>query len=560
MDQFQSDVAAALAVADVPEAERAQMARLMISEIETSLLHPDAFASRLASIRGRYRQIIEAAVGRSVGRLLIAPVPSYILPALPQILAEFPSAVLADNFKAGSTIAGCPCVTLDEALGDPRGFDACLLATVDQRVGRAFRDRLPPDLTIAAAELAWFDPEYRDRPISPSLAGFHQQILKAARPLLVLTAYLDATVAPTLEALGRRGFDIFILTRRHANETESYASAPEMIGSARHYVADLNDMLWLLRNSSKCPVLVNYARFLPTHWDMRNTLPLFAYSVATVRAIAGPSIIHLYDAYQVCTQGLEAAPQSFSLYFALLRAVDGILVNAEVVPILQKIVGPEKAIISFLRYGPEAPAQPEPDDGPFSIAVITNFLGETADPTRATASAIRGLLRQGLHVHYYSSSRGALAFGASLDNREAWYFHLHAPIGDQSALVTEISRYHAGWFVADVVGFAALGDVFSNEFARELADSFIYTAISTASILYGCAGLPCFFQTGLYTAKLFPRGTTIEINHEQAHDIARIIAQCDWQAMRRATYAARHNFCTNETQIARLATWLDKFQ
>lgn len=558
MEQFLADVATALIAAGLPELESENMARLAVSEIETTLLRPANFASRLALLKGRYRETLEAARSRQIGRLLVTPIPGYLLPALPDLVAEFPTVVFADNLKAGGMIAGRPCITLDEALADQDGFDACLLGTVDQRLGRLFRDRLPADRTIAAAELAWFDPIYRARPMRPALTRFHQAIRASPRPLLVLTAYIDVTFGPTLEALGREGFDIFIITRRSDAEDESHAASPEILATSHHFLADLDEMLWLLRHSGTCPLLMNYARFLPTNWDMRNTIPLFAYSIATARAATGPHIVHLYDAYQVCTDGLEIASLSFALYFALLERADGILVNADVVPLLKGVVGPHKPIISFLRYGPEAAARPEPEPGPFSIAMITSFLGETSDPTRMTADAVRSLLHQGIHVHYYSLSPASRAFAQTLTASEADCFHLHAPIPDQAELIAEMSRWHAGWFVADMASFEHLGKSFPAGIARDIADDFVSSAVATASIWCGCAGLPSFFHTGLYTATLFPPGTAIEIDLPQVERLGDMIGARDWTVLRRSMFAARQDFGTDK-HIGRLVDWLDQF-
>ena len=91
MEQFLADVATALIAAGLPELESENMARLAVSEIETTLLRPANFASRLALLKGRYRETLEAARGRQIGRLLVTPIPGYLLPALPDRSEEHTS-------------------------------------------------------------------------------------------------------------------------------------------------------------------------------------------------------------------------------------------------------------------------------------------------------------------------------------------------------------------------------------------------------------------------------------------------------------------------------------
>lgn len=559
MKRFIADIAGAFAGIAVPEGSADEAARRGFSRIETPLLLPATFADGLKTIRGRYRSVIEALLGRPVRRLLIAPVPGYILEALPDIVAEFPELVLADNFKAGTMIGDICCVSLDEALLDPRGLDACVLGTVDPPLGALFRERLPADRTIGAAELIWLDPAGRSRPIAPALAQFQSRIAAAPRALLVVTAYLDATFGPTLDALNQHGVEVFVVTRRPFSADDGVNTTdPGTIGDDRYYAAEFDEMLWLLRQSGTCPVMVNYARFFASQWDLRNTLPLFAYSISVLRAAAGPKILHLYDAYQVCLDGLDAEKASFTLYRELMAVADGIVVNADTVPVLQEFLGTEKPMISFFRYGPDADVQVEPDPGPFSIVMITSFLGEANDPTRMTADAVRALLVQGIHVHYYAAGPTARDFLAGLPDTLKPRFHLHTPIRDQRALVREISRYHAGWFVADMSCCEALADQFSTPFAKSLAACFVPTTIATAGMIYGCAGLPTFFIDGHYTARLFAPGTAIEIGLADVARLKDLIATRDWGAMRRDMVAGREKFST-AAHIGRLVNWLDQF-
>lgn len=560
MKQFLSDFADALSRVGIPAPDVAALAQRGFSEIETALMRPETFATCLRGLVGRLRTVIEAAAGRPIRHLLITPVPNYIIEFLPDFIAEFPFLTIADNFKAGTEIAGLKCLTLAEALASPDAFDGFLLATVDQRLGRLFRDQLPADLTIAAADLVWLDPASSARPRRPEVQRFLASLQGTRRPLLVLAAYLDATFAPTLDALREQGVDVFVVSRQaFSGEEGANASDPAVIAAKRYLVAEFDEMLWLLQHSDNCPVLVNYARFFASNWDLRNTIPLFGYSIAVLHAIAGPRLLHLYDAYQVSLRGLEVERLSFDLYRDLLDSADGILVNADIAPVLREFLGAEKPIISFLRYGPAAEAQPEPDPGPFSIVMITSFLGEANDPTRMTENAVRSLLLQGIHIHYYALSPTARAFQDGLAADLKPRFHLHEPVRDQRALVREISRYHAGWFVADMSCCETLSSVFSAPFAKSLADCFVPTTIATAGMLYGCAGLPTIFIKGHYTARLFAPGTAIEIELAEVGSLKQRIEALDLGAMRRDAYRARDSFSI-ASHIDRLGFWLERFE
>lgn len=559
MDQFFANVSEALCQAGLPAPNRQTMARRYVSEVETALTRPEAFAARLRDLQGRLREVIAAAVGAPVRRLLITPVPDYVIACLPEIIAEFDSVVLADNFKSGIKFGGLPCISLDEALVDIENIDACLLATVDQRLGRRFRDRLPEAKTVAAGDLSFADSVATDAAIGGAVVAFEAAIRSSVRPLVVLAAYLDATVAPTLDALGGRGFDVFIVTRRSFSTADTHAiSDPVTIAAERHIAVDLTEMLWLLGRTADCPVIVNYARFYASLWDMRNTLPLFAYSIAVLRAIAGVAILHLYDAYQVCLRGFEDERSSFALYRELLDRADGILVNSGAAPVLRELLGPDKPVIGFLRYGPDVVVRQAPEPGPFSIAMITSFVGEADDPTRMTGDAVRCLLQQSIHVHYYSSHAAAKRFADALPAEEGACFHLHEAIRDQGALVAEISRWHAGWFVADMTCCEALEQNFTTPFAQTLARQFVPTAVGTAGILYGCAGLPSFFNRDNHGAALFPTGGAIEISLDEVADVGAMIARRDWSALRQEVAAARRQF-TAGYHAERLAGWLLQF-
>ena len=90
-----------------------------------------------------------------------------------------------------------------------------------------------------------------------------------------------------------------------------------------------------------------------------------------------------------------------------------------------------------------------------------------------------------------------------------------------------------------------------------MAASFDATTVATAGIYLGAAGLPTFFNLGHYTAGLFAPGTAIEIEPDDASEVAAIIASRDWREMRARAHAVRQEF-TAGRHIGRLIGWLDR--
>jgi hypothetical protein len=76
-----------------------------------------------------------------VPRLVIAPIPGYLLAALPVLVDDFISISLADNFKAGQVFDGLECQPLDTVTLEPGGQEIVFVATVDPQLTTLFAEK-----------------------------------------------------------------------------------------------------------------------------------------------------------------------------------------------------------------------------------------------------------------------------------------------------------------------------------------------------------------------------------------------------------------------------------
>ena len=558
MEAFQRRVSEALAQSGGTGPDLAAQARRAISEIEQTMETGESLRHLVETLGPHLKTVAERAVGRAVESLLIAPVPPYLEPLLPVFLAAFPKVVLADNFRAGQTIGGQFCAPLSQAL--EMEHDAYFLGTITSRYAKFFRDQFPPDRTLGVWEMRCHGADFLPQDDGRRLEALLAAIGAAARPLVFLTAYPDATMVATLRALQDQGHDVFVVSRRPISEaapanTASLAS----LGGVHACRLDFGEMLALLRRNRRAPVILNYQRFFASNLDMRNTLFLMAYSLAVLQTARAQRVLHLYDVYNVCTDGFADEAAVVGLYRAMIETADGVLVNSDPFDALDVFEKAGKPVLGFLRYAPRSELLPRTDQTGLHIAMITGFLGEHGDPTRRTQKAVLSLLKQGAHIHYYSDDPVAKAFHADLDADLRPRFQLHTPISDQAKLVREISQFDLGWFVVDMAPFSNLEGHFSSDFGRRLAEIFPKSSFGTAALYYGAAGLPTVMAQGCYALRLFADGAAIAVTLTEDGDLAGsnpLLAQVDLVAARAAL--APDQFVV-DAHIARLCGWLDQF-
>jgi hypothetical protein len=563
MSEFVCLVSESFKLAGLSEEEALISTRRAISEIEQTAETIETFIEFLERLQSRYAQTFSEVVGRPVARLLIAPIPPYLEPALPWIVADFPEVVFADNHRAGESIAGQICTSMADALAAPEGFDAYFLGTITSRFSSFFRDQFPPLLTIGIWEL-------RQNKISAfaltNRAGQAKEVLEtidiAGAPVLVLTTYVDVTLLSTYQALAEEGFDVIFLTR-HSHSTGSpinKATAQSFAGFHKFHL-NFSDMVEVLQTNKRAPIIINYQRLFSTNLDMRYCLLLMAYSLSLIKLSSSNTILHLYDLYNVCLRGFSVETPVFRLYEAMILEADAILCNSDTFDVFKKYVPRGKPIIPLLRYPPRSPVLAKAEKGPFSIAMITGFLGEHGDPTRMTEKAVRSLLRQGAHIHYYSNDPKALTFQRQAEVEYPDQFHLHPPIAIQSELVRDISRYDAGWFVIDMRPFSNLDANYVTPFARRLARMFDLSCCGTAGLLYGAAGLPIFTYRQSYISRLYATGAAFEVDLTEDGDLVggrAPIEEVDWQHARARAFEARETFFMDQ-HISKLSSCLKDF-
>ena len=272
------------------------------------------------------------------------------------------------------------------------------------------------------------------------------------------------------------------------------------------------------------------------------------------------TVLHLYDLYNVCVSGFEIEDKVFKLYAAMIAEADAVLVNSEPFGAFEPFAAQGKSIISLLRYPPSSPARSRPPPGAFRIVMITGFLGEHDDPTRRTEKAVRRLLGQGAHIHYFSQDEKAQRFSQMARTEFPQQFHLHRPILVQSELVSEISRYDAGWAVVDMRPFSDLDANFSTSFAQELARKFVFSSFPTAGLLYAAAGLPIFANPESYIIQACAEGVVIPVELTEDGDLSggRIAyEEMDWESARKKAFRARESFFMDR-HISVLSSYLTK--
>jgi len=557
VESFACYVADALVDAGLDASSASEQARRAISEIEQTMEDEETLVALFEQIGMRLRQAFEAVVGGPVDRILIAPVPRYLESSLPYLIRAIPEVVLGDNFRAGEQICEHQCVNLADALSRP--YDAYFLGTVVSHWAKFFRDQFPPGKTVGAWELRCKVHESERDSQTQKVKKLLMQLNNAAAPVIFLSGYVDVTLLPTLLALNDRGRDVFVILRRPLNAAG--AIAQDLITNKKLVIIQLSfhEMLSMLNTNSITPVIVNYQRFFPSHWDIKNTLYLFAYTIAILHTSKSRSVLHLYDIYNVCTKGFEWEREAIHLYHLMLMSSGGILVNSDTMGVFDRFESVGKPVLSFLRYAPTIKRIPRIANNELNLVCVTGFLGEHDDPTRATDKALTSLLRRGFHVHYYSNNSLAKRFKLGLREECQARFHLHAPIMDQAALVREISQYDAGWLGIDLQSLNCLERHFSLDFGKKLASVFPSVTCATAALYYGAAGLPVFATAGTYYLKLFGPDSVWPIMLTKEGDIAnqeQTFSQIDFAFAKKQVLPERF---TIEQHIEKLDRWLQQF-
>jgi hypothetical protein len=557
MDSFTSSVVDALVGIGIDASSAKMQAYRAVCEIEQTMEDEETLTELFEKIGINLREACEAVVGTRIDRMLIAPIPRYLEPFLPQLIEAIPEVVLADNFRVGQIICGYRCVSLPDALATP--YDAYFLGTFMGHLAKFFRDQFPIAKTIDTWALRRHAHTTGDAVRTPQSAKLLAQVNSAQSPIIFLTAYLDATLIPTMLALQDRGWEVIVVVRRPLKVSAVALQDTIVLKKLSIFRLSFHETLDLLENNVSAPVIVNYQRFFASNWDIKNTIFLFAYSIAILNATKSKKILHLYDIYNVCTHGFEWAGKASHLYYQMLVTADAILVNSETFGVFEEFESSGKPILSFLRYAPKVEPSPRVADDGIHIVCITGFLGEHNDITRATSRAILSILRRGFHVHYYADSMTSKEFhgGLAVDYQDK--FHLHAPISDQAALVREISQYDAGWLGIDIRPVTGLEKYFSSVFGKKLASVFPISTCATAALYYGAAGLPAFVTEGTYPLQLFGQDGGLPVRLTADGDIADqelTFGKIDLPAAKRQV--KRERFVI-DNHIEKLDRWLKRF-
>lgn len=224
----------------------------------------------------------------------------------------------------------------------------------------------------------------------------------------------------------------------------------------------------------------------------------------------------------------------------------------------------DKPVISFYRYGMPPKhrlMKLSQIDGERHIVGVTSFFGETFEPNRAeSGDFIRGMLRQRIHFHYYSSNRRVFEYQEALEESEKPYFHIHDHIWEQAQLAREMTKYDAGWLVGDEgPTFGRIVAQTKNRLARDLFALFVPNGVPTSSMAYGAAGLPVFASRAItILQEVFPPGCLIPLDPAETPALPAILDRIDWPAAHKTMADNSHRFDA-EKNISRLAAYFDAF-
>ncbi|MDE1145070.1 MAG: hypothetical protein PW843_00420 [Azospirillaceae bacterium] len=450
--EFEQRLATALREAGVAAEECVERVRLVIRTAEADSLDIWAIYHLLGNA-GRLRELVEAAVGRPVGKLAIAPVPGYFEPLIPLFEKQFDQIVLCDNFKVGKQMSDAPAVidlpSLQAQLDD---VDCILIGTVDQKIRGLFSAQLPAEKTISIYDILDDSVIVSENSIrnARELEGV---IREFDNPFIILCHRFTPPYVSTVSALRDAGYDVVILSRFKENAGLGIKQTDlHLLGAKAVYPVNLIENLYLAQVLDHCPWWFLNDGFLHASWSFERATWHYAYTAAMLEMINAPRILCLYDPIKPAIKDWEYEQPALAAWAAAIRRADGVHVgcaNQHLVDFMIRQSGGRCPFIGFLRYNLPAHKRRPPRTESFSLALVSPIADEVSDPGTDLRAVIRELLRQGLDLHYYTGSPASWVFRDSLPEEEARHLHVHRQIIDQQELIWEISRYHAGWCVGN---------------------------------------------------------------------------------------------------------------
>ncbi len=535
----------------------------VLEEFSSEAHIPSAVVADLIRREGpALRTVFEEILHTEIHRLAVLPASAYVLDNLKVFQAAFPALTLYDNRKRGLCIHGVEILDPEElALGRVE-VDGYLLASGQASVQRIFLPRVVPERTVTYQQLSRRLLQRQIR-MTDGPDAILERIRKAGRPLVLLVGlYYPNVYTPMLKSLEEQGYDVFLLCRQPLAAHAGYAaSVDRVVPFAEKHLVDFHEMLHVVRYLDRGMLWLIAETLYDCAWNGARSVQAYAFPAALLRLCRVPAVLNLYDVIRPLRLSEEVEPDAVLTYTRMLASASGVILNAntsETARFLENTLGLKRPITSFFRYNHAAGSLlPQRTDG-FHIVVVGIFLGEHGDPVRVNMQEhIASLLRQGLHVHYYSDHPAVHAFAEGLDPPECRFFHRHPSILDQQQLMREISQYHAGWMIHRTQAFVDLMASLRSPFLKDLIYLFHQTTIPSCALLFGNAGLPMFVNRSMQGLPwTFPPEYYLQVELSEIAHLRSFIDRTDWQAIRRKTLARRRLFCI-EDNIQALLPFLE---
>jgi hypothetical protein len=508
------------------------------------------------------KSVFQEVLNKEINTLAILPCSRYVLDNLEIFKRNFKNIVLCDNLKKGKTLKGIHIIDQKEISLLTDEIDAYFIATGQPSLQQTFLPSAKKGKTVLYNEFAKKLVYNRTGMISMA-EHISDRIRQARRPIIVLLGlYYPNVYTPTFKTLEKKGFDIFLLCRQPLATHAGFSSTIDKTAPfAEKYLIEFHDMLFLLKNLDKGLLWIIAETLYNCRWDGERVIASYAYPAALLRMSRIPCILNLYDVVRPLPMKTDTQKGAVKAYSQMLTNASGVILSSnttETVNFINTSLEIKQSMISHFRYNFSAnKLQPKRRDG-FHIVMVGIFLDEHDDPARIGMSKyIKSLIKQKVHVHYYSDHQASKIFFDHLAVNEKPFFHIHASIIDQQELIYEISQYHAGWMIHRTQAFVDLMSGYDLQLLKDLIYMFHTTTVPSCALLFGNAGLPMFVNRSLSgLPKEFPPEFYIPIELSEIDNITAIIERLDWKRIFQKTLKQRELFSV-EKNIGKLIEFID---
>jgi hypothetical protein len=493
--------------------------------------------------------------------LAIGPCPAYVESLIPMLQDAFPALVLVDNLKAGSELHGVSVIS-SQQLRAQHDVHTLFVPTNDLSIAQLFFDAAEHAQHVTLLDLQLRAASFETEPAA-ALEEFCCAVEAEENPIIVLCGAPISTLLPTYQALDASGLPVFHVVRSHVETATSYSTLPgSTFEKHRYLAASLPHMLQLLPRLKHARIWFVAESFYHPGWDMKRSIISYAYAAAIASVMGGTKILVLYDAIKPALENLHTAPSAAYAYRAMIAAFDAVIYSSNssaMGDFSERAMDLKIPRIHFLRYGYATKTRPPKRDANFHIAVITMLLDEIVEPSRNPLKPhVISLLRQGLHVHYYSEHAAARRFHAALPSELAARFHLHNLMLDPIALAADIAQFDAGWAVYDYQVFCSIVAGLDHQLLKDFFSLFPATTMPTSALFCAAAGLPVIINRATRAAvdEISPE-CCVEIELSEISQISKTLLADDWETRKQIAWKNRERLDITR-QIPKLRTFLDQ--